>query len=473
MQLSAKHSEILDKNLEAIQSITAIIADTLGPDGLDVMLIDEFSNSFCTNDGVAILNNIQIKNPIAKYVRDAAISQEEKVGDGTTSVCVMLTAMLEKAIQEIKNNDLSAVQVAKELNQAKIILVKLLKNLSKKIENLEDSNLFFASRVAARNNEELSKLVTELYRRNFKNQIVDFFDLSNHIYAYKNQEQRIVEGLLLKKKAHLNKKRKVKNGSVLLIQGSFEPMPISSEAANTDEGVKKFTNNVQEILEVCKKIKRREIDAVFCSGSIFHQAEEMLNKEGIFVLSHLTDSQFEDLKLLSKARPITRSELFEQGQGILLDNVGEFKSIDWDEELKAFLINGAYFHFHSLIVSQNTPSMLEEQLRVAQDAAKVFFSTFKEGFVEGGGITELLLLEEFKKQSQFSSSINEIIAAGLNSIFEQIRFNSGLDKSFDELRSEYRSSQVIDSSKVKGSIIEIAIELCSQIIKVKNIVSAN
>lgn len=72
MQTQQKHSETLEKNYEAIEAITAIVADTLGPDGLDVMLIDEFGSSLCTNDGVAILKNIQIKNPLAKYVKDAA-----------------------------------------------------------------------------------------------------------------------------------------------------------------------------------------------------------------------------------------------------------------------------------------------------------------------------------------------------------------------------------------------------------------
>ncbi len=259
MQASSKHTLTLESNYEAINAVTAIVADTLGPDGLDVMLVDEFGSSFCTNDGVAILNSLQIKNPIAKYVKDAALAQEEKVGDGTTSVCVMLEAMLKKSIEKLKIEGTSAVQLAKEIQNAKGIIIDAINKNSRKIESLEDSQLFFASRIASRNDETISKFVTELYRTCFRNHVGDFFDLSNHIYGYKNREEKIVEGLLLKKKAHLNSKSKISNGNLLLIKGSFEPQPISSEAASTDEGVRKFSNNIQEVLEVCKKIKRKNI----------------------------------------------------------------------------------------------------------------------------------------------------------------------------------------------------------------------
>lgn len=471
MQASSKHALTLESNYEAINAVTAIVADTLGPDGLDVMLIDEFGSSFCTNDGVAILNSLQIKNPIAKYARDAALAQEERVGDGTTSVCVMLEAMLKKSIEKLKSESIGAVQLAKEIQAAKTLIINSLEKNSKKIENLEDSQLFFASRIASRNDETISKLVTELYRNSFRNYVGDFFDLSSHIYGYRKQEERIIEGLLLKKKAHLNSKTKISNGNLLLIKGSFEPQPISSEAASTDEGVRKFSNNVQEVLEVCKKIKRKNIEAVFCSGSIFQQAEEFLIKEGVFVISHLSESQFNNIQKLSKAKAVTRSELFEQDQNFFLDKVGDFKSISWDEDLRAFLISGPKFNFNTLILSQNTQVLLEERVRVAEDSAKVFYATFKEGFSEGGGIAEILALKDFQEQNP-NSPILDLLEAGLPSIFGQIKANSNYTQSFQELRQKYRTEQVIDSTLVKKSIIDIAFDLCSQIIKVKNIVSA-
>jgi chaperonin GroEL (HSP60 family) len=472
MQASSKHSITLDKNYEAIQSVTAIVADTLGPDGLNVMLVDEFGSSFCTNDGVAILSNLQIKNPIAKYAKDAALAQEERVGDGTTSVCVMLEAILKKCIEKLKTEDIGAIKLSKEIQIAKEIIKTIIKKNSKKIEDIEDSHLFFASRIASRNDEELSKVVSELYRKSFKNYVGEFFDLSNHIYGYKNQEERVVEGLLLKKKAHLNSKTRINNGSLLMIKGSFEPQPISSEAANTDEGVRKFSNNVQEILEVCKKIKKKNIEAVFCSGSIFQQAEELLVKEGVFVISHLSESQFNNIQKLSKAKVVTRSELFEQDQNFFLEKIGEFKSITWDEGLKAFLISGPRFNFNSLILSQNTKTLLEERVRVAEDSAKVFYATFKEGYSEGGGVTEIIALKEFR-ESYPNSPILDILEAALTSIFRQIKINSDYREEFLELRQKYKEAQVVDSTRVKTSIVDISFDLCSQIIKVKSVVLAN
>ncbi len=472
MQLNSKHALTLEKNIEAISAITAIVSDTLGPEGLDVMLVDEFGNSFCTNDGVTVLSNLQIKNPAAKYVKDAALAQEEKVGDGTTSVCVMLEAMLKKSLEKIKANEISPIKLSKALLEAKQIIIENLKANSKAIESIDDAELFLASKIASREDDKLSRLVTELYKKSFKNHIGDFFDLSDHIYGFKNQTERIVEGLLLKKKAHLNTMNKVPNGELLLIKGAFEPQPISSEAANTDEGVRRFTNNVQEVLEVCKKIKRKNIKAVFCSSSVFQQAEELLIKEGIFVMSHLSESQFKNLEKLSKAKAITRSELFDQDQNTFNDKVGKFKSITWNNELRGFLISGPKFNFQTLVLNQNTQILLEERVRVAEDTAKVFFATFKEGYCQGGGIAELNALKEFTEKHK-SNPAYEIIDTGLSSIFKQIKINSDSNEDLDTLTKLYKENKVIDSTRVKCSVVDIAFDLCSQIIKVKNIVSAN
>lgn len=471
MSVSTKHQETLEKNIQAVEAISAIVADTLGPDGLDLMLVDEFGHSFCTNDGVAILNNMQIKNPIAKYVKDAAVAQEEQVGDGTTSVCVMLRALVQESLETLKTKNLSPVALAKKLQKAKTQIIEIIKANSKQVSGLDDANLLFASFVASRADEEISKFVTELYKKSFENYHDEIFDLSDHIYTYKNQEERIIKGLLLKKKAHLNPQTTITEAKLLMIKGALEPQPISSEAANTDEGVKKFTNNIQEVIEVCKKIKRKGIKAVFCSGSIFQQAEEFLNKEDILVISHLSQDQFNNIQKLSKAKTLTRSELFDQDQNIFEDRVGDFDSITWDEKLRAFIIQGPKFNFHTLLLSQNTQSLLDEKLRVAQDTAKVFKATMVEGFSEGGGIAEMLAFDSYREQNP-DEDVLDIVEQGLSSIFMQIQENSSSTESFQELRQKYKKDQVIDATKVKTSVVDIAFDLCSQIVKVKNIVVA-
>ncbi len=122
-------------------------------------------------------------------------------------------------------------------------------------------------------------------------------------------------------------------------------------------------------------------------------------------------------------------------------------------------------------MSQNTQTLLEERIRVTEDSAKVFYATFKEGFSEGGGIAEILALKDFQEQNP-SSPILDLMEAGLSSVFKQIKANSNYHESFQELRQKYREAQVIDSTLVKKSIIDISFDLCAQIIKIKTIVSA-
>ena len=140
--------------------------------------------------------------------------------------------------------------------------------------------------------------------------------------------------------------------------------------------------------------------------------------------------------------------------------------------MRAFLISGPHFNFNSLILSQSTSTLLEERIRVAQDAAKVFYACFKDGFSEGGGITEMLALKDFQEQYPQSPVLN-LVEAALSSIFNQIKTNSRSQESFEQLRQKYREEQVVDSTYAKSSIVDIAFDLCSQIIKIKTIVSAN
>lgn len=472
MQTTNKHLSTLEKNYEAIQAVTAIVADTLGPEGLNVMLIDEFANAFCTNDGVTILTKLQIKNPVAKYIRDAALAQEEKVGDGTTSVCVVLEALLKESINTLRNKDISTIRLTKLLHQAKQRILELIAKQSIAVEKLDDEKLFAATAIASREDLQLSKLIQQLYIKSFSNTKQEKFDLSEHIYAYKNTHDHILPGFIIKKKPHLNSKEKIKDCEILMVKGSLEPQAISSEAASTDEGVKKFNNNVQELVELCKKIKKRDIKAVFCSGSIFHQAEEILNKEGIIVLSHLTDSCFRNIEKASKAIACSRTELFDQDQNCFNNKLGKIKSLEFNERFQAFVLEAEAFAFHSLILGESTQNLLDEKLRIAQDATKVFYATLKEGLSKGGGILELDILNTLKKEAE-NQEIIEILEAGLSSIFLQIQKNTGWQMTPADLEKKFTEENILDASLVKKTIIEIAFDLCSQIIKVKNVVIAN
>ena len=102
MEDSISHIKTLEANIAAINSVAETVRHTVGPKGLDVMLVDQYGDFQCTNDGVEILSSIQIQHPAGKLLIEIAKAQEKQIGDGTTSVVIFASEILSLALEKIK-----------------------------------------------------------------------------------------------------------------------------------------------------------------------------------------------------------------------------------------------------------------------------------------------------------------------------------------------------------------------------------
>lgn len=100
MEDSVSHIQTLEVNISAINSVADTVRHTVGPKGLDVMLVDQYGDFQCTNDGVAILSAIQIQHPAGKLLIEIAKAQERQIGDGTTSVVIFASEILNLALEK-------------------------------------------------------------------------------------------------------------------------------------------------------------------------------------------------------------------------------------------------------------------------------------------------------------------------------------------------------------------------------------
>ncbi len=494
-----KYSDILNSNINAVASLVATVKGTVGPKGLDVMLVDEFGHTTCTNDGVEILSNLKILHPISRLVNEALKSQEAQVGDGTTSTAILIDALLSSAQNKI-NNGAKTSRLVKGIQIASEKLINEFRKSSKPIKDINDEKLKQVVSIAARENQIITELIIDAAKKiidkNKTNILInDSYDLAEAVVATSLSESRVLDGLFIKKKTHFNYSQSFNELSCLIIEGPFEPEPMSSEAISTDEGVKRFENNIQTLLDSAKKISKSGIKAVFTSASMFPTIEEFFVKSGIFVLTHLKKSDIDNLIQASGSQLTTRANLLSSEQN-LKDYSGSLEKITYYPELAGFSLIGSKQYQATIIINAETETILEERKRITKDAIQAMIATLKSGYLMGEGIAELNLIknlqeskQEFKNDTEISAGFDVVIES-LAALFKQIVTNAGFE--FSELITKLSLSPqntkgidldngelldleeagVIDPTEVKISAFKIANEVAAQILKINLIVQA-
>lgn len=482
----------LELNLEAIKSLTAMVKETLGPNGLDVLLVDEFGDLICTNDGVTILGNLKTQNPIAKFAIQVAKAQEHKVGDGTTSVIIVLEAILEAAYEELKQG-LNANRLAKALER---LNSKFIEDLSLQSQKLKFNSNEFKSilKIVARENEEISNLVYESINQTLESNGEEYFsqfqsqNLVDNIYYSPRLETQILNGFLIKKTPHFKANQKIQKPRILLLESSLDLDPMPSESAGTDTGMEYFTNNISKIKKIAKQIQSADVNIIASSSSISPILEEALAESGTLVLSHLNKNQIQTLAHISGAETILKSEILDSD---FSNKVGELEFYSFIEELNGYLFQGSKFKKFSLALKAETELVGEEKKRICSDACKVSIVTLRDGYVLGEGVAELNLISQLTKSNDpYEEAAMKILNKSRRAIFEQILQNAGFNheeyyKAIDfnpknQLGVDLISGEIIDLNKnlildstaVKTSIYQIATEIASQILRISKILAS-
>lgn len=503
METSNKYHEVLSSNIGAIRAVVSAVRGTIGPKGLDVMLVDEFGSFKCTNDGVEILSNIQIKHPAAKLIVEAARAQELKVGDGTTTVAILCDSILASALLRI-NSGSNPSRLAQGIKIATQRAREELSKIAHPIKDTQDQRLRHLVKISARGDELITSLIIEAAQRcssNNKSQsyLTDEntgFNFADTIIGSTMSESMVIDGLFIKKRSHFSYGSKLQNLETLVIEGPFEPEPMSSEAVSTDEGVKKYEQNVQALLESAKRIAKSGVRAVFTSSSMLPIVEEFFAKENIFVLTHIKSSDISRLVSVSGARICNRNRLLNTDQSSFSDYSGKLTNITNRTDLGGFIIEGSKHYQSSILISAETETVLEEKKLIAIDAAKALIAALRSGYVVGEGIAEFnisttieTLRDEHKNDHDISCGI-EVVVEALKAPFHQIIENAGLTHNEIYYKLQIKPENlmgidldsgeaidlvqagIIDPLEAKLSALKIASEVACQILRINMIVQS-
>ena len=499
MSQIASYIQTLEANIAAISSVADTVKHTVGPKGLDVMLVDQYGDFKCTNDGVEVLSSIQIQHPAAKLLIEISKAQEKHVGDGTTSVVIFANEILRLSLQKIKEG-YQTIPLIKGLNKALEKVIELLERHSTPINRVDDPRLRSVTHIAARGDKEITDLLTKLSEdvanANSLEYLVSEFNLFESIYTCSRRESEIIGGYFIPKRPHYNYDSDFYDPKCLIIDGPLEPEAFSSEVISTDTGVSHLDQSVEKLFSIAEKIKNVGIKAIFLSASILPKLEEYFIKEGIFVLSNLRQKDINALLRISGASKVNRQRVLSADNSELKSISGDLESIQKSFSPLGVFIKGTKAYEATILLAAELDSALAEKKRIAIDAAHAYKKCLESGYVLGGGIAEINLIERLKR-SQDSLSYNkdtmvgfDIIVEALPALFKQIVFNAGYDpdeklnlidfhasnKNGIDLETgeiiNYDFSGILDPLASKISIFKIVKELVSQVLKIKMILQA-
>src|SRR5512136_873793 len=428
-------------NITAAKAVASAVRTTLGPKGMDKMLVDTIGDVVITNDGVTILKEMDIEHPAAKMMVEVAKTQDDEVGDGTTTAVVIAGELLKKA-EDLLEQDVHPTIIAAGYRQAAEKAQALLKDLAIDVK-VSDKALLkniagtaMTGKGAEASKEKLCDLVVRAVTM-----VTDDdgkVDVENIKVEKKSggsiEDSEIVEGVLIdKERVHPAMPKKVTNAKILLLNAAveFKKTEVDAEINITSpDQLQAFLDEEERMVRgIVDKIVASGATVLFCQKGIDDIAQHYLAKAGIFATRRVKKSDMEKLaratgaSLVSSIDAISKEELGKAG-------LVEERKVSGEE--MTFVEQCKNPKAVSIIIKGGTEHVVDELERAIHDALRVVGVVVEDKkVVAGGGApeTELSLrLREYAATVGGRAQLAiEAFATSMEVIPRTLAENAGLD----------------------------------------------
>ncbi len=493
-------------NILAAKMISDIIKTTLGPKGMDKMLVSPTNEIIVTNDGVTILNEMQIENPVAKIMVEIAKTQDEEVGDGTTTAVMIAGKLLENS-EKLLNQKIHPTVITKGYRLAAEKAQEILKEISLKItsENEEVLKQIAMTAMTGKGAEGFKEKFAEISVKAIK-QINKYENSSiNDIKIVKSKgngikDTELIMGIIIdKEKISQEMPSKIYNAKIALIDFSLEiknPEIDTKVSISTPEQLQNFILQEEEsIKEMVQKIKNSQANVVLCQKGVDDFASYLLSKEKIYVCRRIAKS---DIDKISKA---TGGKIVNTLEELDSEKLGKAEVVQEEkhgEDILTYIKGCENPKALTILIKGGTEQVIDEIERAIKDSLGVLISTLKTGLVvPGGGAIESELAKRLRHFGQSLSGREQLaveeFASSLESIPLTLAENAGLDPIdiLTELRSKHDSgeinaglnlfnnkventlnSKIIEPYSIKNQAINSATEVAIMILRIDDIIAS-
>jgi len=384
-------------NIMAARAISDAVKSTLGPKGMDKMLVDSMGDVVITNDGATILKEIDVEHPAAKMIVEVAKSQDEECGDGTTSA-VILTGELLKYAGELLDQNIHPTVICGGYKLAALKAVETLNDLSITIKSgdkktLEDIAMTsMASKSASAEKEILANIVVDAVTNvaettNGKT----YVDLDN-IQIQKKQgggiaNTEIISGIILdKERVHEGMPKHIKNAKVALINAALEVKKTEVDARIQIQDPTQLQAFLDEEEDMIKKMVEKVIasgaNVLICQKGIDDIAQHFLAKAGIYTVRRAKKSDMEKLSKATGANIVANLEGLTQKD---LGNAGNIEEKKIGDDKMTFVTDCKNPKAVSILIRGTTDHIVDELERGLHDALSVVKVALEDGKMTAGG----------------------------------------------------------------------------------------
>jgi thermosome len=493
-------------NITAGTAVAEAVRTTLGPKGMDKMLVDSTGEVVVTNDGVTILKEMDIEHPAANMVVEVSETQEDEVGDGTTTAVVVAGELLEKA-EDLLEQDIHATTLAQGYRQAaeeakNILEEKAIDVDADDTEHLQKiASTAMTGKGAENSKEYLAELVVRAVQSVADDEGIDTDNVKvETVVGGSIDQSELVEGVIVdKERVHENMPYFVEDADVALLDSALEikETEIDTEVNVTDpDQLQQFLDQEEEQLrEMVDQLVDVGADVVFVDGGIDDMAQHFLAQEGIIAVRRAKSDDLDKLARATGANLVSNAEDIEASD---LGFAGSVAQKDVGGDQRIFVEDVEEAKSVSLILRGGTEHVVDEVERAIEDSLGVVRVTLEDGkVVPGGGAPETELALELRN---YADSVGgreqlavEAFADTLEVIPRTLAENAGLDPidSLVDLRSQHDAGSfesgldaytgdivnmeddgVVEPLRVKTQAIESATEAAVMLLRIDDVIAA-
>src|SRR3989304_5797069 len=384
-------------NIMAARVIGEVLKTTLGPRGMDKMLIDSLGDITITNDGAAILNEIEVEHPAAKMMVEIAKTQDDMVGDGTTTAVVLASELLKKA-EELLDQNIHPTILVSGYRKAAQKAIEIIEKIAVPID-VEDRKIMMkvaltsmASKAVGTAKEHFAEIAIEAVKQIAeKRGDAIIADIDNIQLVKKTGksliETQLVRGIIVDKEiVHPGMPKKKENAKIALLDSALEieKTEMSAEIRIRDPSqMKAFLDQESNMLqEMAQKIKKSGASVVFCQKGVDDMVQHYLAKEGILAARRIKESDMEKLSRATGGRIVSDLDDLKATD---LGMAGMVEERKIGEDKMIFVEKCKDPHSVAILIRAGLERMVDEAERAMTDALSVVSDVIENNKIVAGG----------------------------------------------------------------------------------------
>jgi len=503
-------------NILAARMVADTVKTTLGPKGMDKMLVDSIGDVTITNDGVTILEEMEIEHPAAKMMVEIAKTQESEVGDGTTTAVVFAGKLLENA-EKLLDEKIHPTVITRGYRAAAEKAQQLAKELASKLTPEQDVMLrqivmtAMTGKGAEAAKEHLADIVVKAIKQVLeKNEDGIMVDKNNIKLEKKKgkgiEDTELINGIVIdKERVSLDMPPQIKNAKIALLDMALEikgPETDTKIQVTMPEQLQAFMDQEDRLLhEMVEKIKKSSATVILCQKGIDDVAQYYLAKSGIFAARRIKKS---DMELIGKA---TGAKIVSNLNELNASDLGRAKLVrevkECENEGMTYITGCENPKAITILIRGGTEHVIDELERAIKDGIGDVSAALEKGYVvAGGGAFEMELAKRMRQYSQGIKGREQLainaFADSLEVIPRTLAENAGLDpidiltelkarhdnneitaglnlnaSSSDKIICNTAKEGIIEPLEIKVQAIKSATEVAMMLLRIDDVIASN